>query len=286
MHLLLPNICNHRSTCPTCRSGGKDLSIFKTNLTLLNKFLNNFTPCFTRKQMAIFILVVYALFKDYKRNSLEAMAKATNTNYQKLQYFISDSKWDLPAIKQKRLEIIQQQRTTASTKNGFIGIDDTGCPKPFAKKTQGAKWQHCGPLKREEICNVAVASAFVSQTKHFPIDIIPYLPADEFKDGKDGPEFKDKIQIAIELFDNAIDTLDVSGITFDSWYASTKFLEHIHKKEKSFFSEIKSNRNVFTLLNRVPFGKFNGVNVPSRKKDQLYGQTSLLPSSKNIIGIR
>jgi SRSO17 transposase len=63
--------------------------------------------------MAIFVLVIYALFKDYKRNSLEAMAKSTNTNYQKLQYFLSDSKWDMPAIKQKRLEIIQQQRTTA-----------------------------------------------------------------------------------------------------------------------------------------------------------------------------
>lgn len=205
----------------------------------------NFTPCFTRKQMAVFVLVIYALFKDYKRNSLETMAKSSNVNYQKLQYFMSDSKWDIQAIKQKRLEIIQKQRTTASTKDGLIGIDDTGCPKPFAKKTQGAKWQYCGTLKREEICNVAVASAFVSQTKHFPIDIVPYLPAGEFENGKDSPEFKDKIQIAIELFDNAIESLDVSGITFDTWYASTKYLEHIHKKEKSFYSEIKSNRNIF-----------------------------------------
>jgi len=124
------------------------LSIFKANLTLLNKFLKNFTPCFTKKQMAIFILVVYALFKDYKRNSLEAMANSTNTNYQRLQYFISDSKWDMQAIKKKRLEIIQQQRTTASTKDGIVAFDDTACPKPFTKKTQGAKWQYCTPLKR------------------------------------------------------------------------------------------------------------------------------------------
>ena len=105
----------------------------------------------------------------------------------------------------KRLEIIQQQRTTASTKDGIVAFDDTACPKPFAKKTQGAQWQYCTPLKREETCNVAVTSAFVSQTKHFPIDIVPYIPADEFKGGKDNPEFKDKIQIAIELFNNAIE---------------------------------------------------------------------------------
>ncbi|MBC8552181.1 MAG: IS701 family transposase [Candidatus Brocadiales bacterium] len=221
------------------------MSIFKANFSLLNKFLLNFTPCFTRKQMIVFLLVIYALFKDYKRNSLEAMAKAAHLDYQKLQYFISDSKWNMQSIKQKRVEIIQKQRTTASTKDGLVGIDDTGCPKPFAKKTQGAKWQYCGPLKREEICNVAVASAFVSPTKHFPIDIVPYLPADELKNGKDNHEFKDKIQIAIELFDNAIESLDISGITFDTWYASTKYLEYIHRKEKSFFSEIKSNRNVF-----------------------------------------
>ena len=195
--------------------------------------------------MAIFTLVVYALFKDYKRNSLEAMAKSTNISYQKLQYFMSDSKWDLAAIRQKRLEIIQKQRTTASTKDGVVAIDDTGCPKPFAKKTQGAKWQYCGSLKREEICNVAVASAFVSQTKHFPIDIVPYISSGEYQTDENIPEFKDKIQIAIELFDKATETLDVPNVTFDTWYASTKFLEHIHKKQKFFFSEIKSNRNIF-----------------------------------------
>ena len=37
------------------------------------------------------------------------------------------------------------------------------------------------------------------------------------------------MQIAIELFDNAIEFLDISGITFDSWYASTKHREHIHR---------------------------------------------------------
>ncbi|MDR4503811.1 MAG: transposase [Candidatus Scalindua sp.] len=104
-------------------------------------------------------------FKDYKRNSLKAMAKAVHTDYlpdfviqagQKLQYFFSESKWDLPAIKQKRIGIIQKQRTTVTTKDGILTIDDTGCPKPFAKNTAAAKWQYCGSLKRSEICNVAL----------------------------------------------------------------------------------------------------------------------------------
>jgi SRSO17 transposase len=195
--------------------------------------------------MAMFTLAIYALFKDYKRNSLDAMAKATHTDYQKFQYFFSDSTWDIQALKRKRLEIIQKQRTTAFTQDGLLAIDDTGCPKPFAKKTEGAKWQYCGPLKKEEVCNVGVSIAFVSQAKHFPIDIVPYLPSSEFPGKESNPLFKDKIQIAKELFDKSLESLDFSAVTFDSWYAATHFLEHIHSRKKTFFSEVKSNRNIF-----------------------------------------
>jgi hypothetical protein len=61
---------------------------------------------------------------------------------------------------------------------------------------------------REETCNVVDASAFVSQTKHFPIEIVPCIPVGEFEDNNDSSEFRDKIQIAIELelFNNAIET--------------------------------------------------------------------------------
>ena len=221
------------------------MSIFGTNIPLLNKFLKNFAACFSKKQMAMFTLLIYALFKDYKRNSLEAMAKATHTDYQKFQYFFSDAKWDIQAIKRTRLEIIQKQRTTAATKDGILAIDDTGCPKPYAKNTEGAKWQYCGPLKREEVCNVGVCVSFVSKTKHFPLDIVPYLPADEFPGGKSNPHFKDKLHIAQELFDTSLETIEFSAVTFDSWYATTALLEHIHTRKKIFFSEIKSNRNIF-----------------------------------------
>ncbi len=99
------------------------MSIFQTNISLLNKFLNQFATCFSKIQLAMFTLLIYALFKDYKRNSLDAMAKATHTDYQKLQYFFSDSHWYIQALKRKRLEIIQKQRTTVSTKDGLLAID-------------------------------------------------------------------------------------------------------------------------------------------------------------------
>ena len=222
------------------------MGIFNANIPLLNKFIRHFDLFFSKKQFAIFILAIYAMFKDYKRNSIYEMAKITNTDYQRFQYFFSDSKWDSQSINDKRLELIENQLTTASTNDGMLAIDDTSCPKPFAKKTQGAKWQHCGSLKREEICNVAVASAFVSQKKHFPVNIVPYLPEDEFYQGNFNPDFKSKINIAIDIFDNALKSgLKFSSVGVDSWYATKDFIEHVDKNDKTIYSEIKSNRNIF-----------------------------------------
>lgn len=112
------------------------MSIFGSNIPRLNTFLKNFASCFSRKQVAIPHFhgdkgkpCHLGLVQRYKKTPLNAMAKATYTDYQKFQYFFSDSKWDI-----------------------------------------------------------------------------------------------------------------------QSWYAVAKFLKHIHKKGKIFYSEMKSNRNIFTLL--------------------------------------
>lgn len=68
--------------------GAKDLSIFSTNISLLNKFLKHFASCFSKKQLAMFTLLVYALFKDYKRNSLDAMAKAHSYRLSEITVFL------------------------------------------------------------------------------------------------------------------------------------------------------------------------------------------------------
>jgi SRSO17 transposase len=96
-------------------------------------------------------------------------------DYQTLQYFFSESKWDEDKLNDKRVQILQRQPTTASTSSGILAIDDTGCPKPYAENTDGAKFQYCGPLKRNEVCNVSVVSAFVSSSPFLSL-IINSIP--------------------------------------------------------------------------------------------------------------
>ena len=111
--------------------------------------------------MAVFRDFIYAMFIDYKHLSLSAIANNANINYQKLQYFFSESDWNINELNNIRVKILQNQRTTHAHNNGVLAIDDTACPKPYAKHTEGAQVQYCGPSGKQENCNVAVASCFV-----------------------------------------------------------------------------------------------------------------------------
>ena len=223
------------------------MGIFNVAISVINKFLFRFKGAFSKKQFIVFSFLIYALFKDYKRNSLYAMASKTPINYQGCQYFLSESNWDIDELNDGRLKIIENQRTTSSTSSGVLVIDDTASPKPHAKQTEGAHFQHCGVLGREEVCNVAVFSAFASKTKRFPINFKSYLPEKEFSLGKKDINFKSKLDLARILIDDALERkIKFSFLVLDAWYAqSSELLEFVHCDRKmSLIGELKANRNI------------------------------------------
>lgn len=137
------------------------MGILNTNISIINNFLLNFKELFSKKQFSVFGLAIYSLLVDYKRNCLSSMAENANLDYQRLQYFFSESKWNLDTLNNKRLEIIDNQRTAKSTNNGILAIDDTSVPKPYAKDTEDAHYQYCSSLKREEVCNASCSQQFL-----------------------------------------------------------------------------------------------------------------------------
>jgi hypothetical protein len=223
------------------------MSASVSKIQFFTKFFFRFRDLFSRKMLAQLIIAFDALFFDFKRCSIDIMAKKTGADYDSLHYFFARAKWKVEDVNDRRLEIIQAQRTTRASRGSVLAIDDTAAPKPYAKKTDGAKYQYCGVLGRQEICNIAVFSAISSGSKQFPVDFRAYRTKDEFELKDDDPKFKSKIQIAIELFDKAVKrNLHFEAVVFDSWYSSRKVLEHIHDNNRTFICEIKKNRKIFT----------------------------------------
>jgi hypothetical protein len=207
----------------------------------IDQFLNNFQPLFSKTQMRALRQLVCAMFLDYKRLSLTAASKRLHFDYQKLQYFFSESDWDIEQLNTVRIKILQNQNTTRATIKGVMAIDDTAVPKPYASKTEGTGFQHCGCLGREENANVAVASCFVSEAKHFPLNFKSYVPFQ----GRPPESFKSKLDLAQELIQDALDKkIPFSNIVFDSWYASSEIIEFIDEKGLYLVAETKINRSI------------------------------------------
>ena len=217
------------------------MSHFSKPIRFIDQFLGHFQPLFSDTQMNIFRQMIYAMFFDYKRLSLSAVAKRTHIDYQKIQYFFSESEWSVEQLNDVRLKILQNQHTTRSTAKGVMAIDDTAVPKPHAKNTQGAQFQYCGTLGRQENCNVAVASCFVSNAKHFPVNFKPYIPFE----GTAPKSFKSKIDLAKDLILDAVKKqIAFSTILFDAWYTSSELIEFIAAQALHLIAELKINRSM------------------------------------------
>lgn len=222
------------------------MNTFNASVSIVNTFCDNFKKTFSKKQFQAFQAIVYGLILEYKRANISAITKALNLDYQKLQYFLSESDWDYDELNTKRIKILQNQRTTGFGKNGLLIIDDTGVLKPYASKTEGACYQHCPVLKTEAVCNIGVASCFSVHGRYVPLGLKFYKTESEFKYGKEDPEFRSKLDFAKELIQEACDKdIPFDYILFDSWYSASDVLTFIHDKNLKFISEIKSDRKFY-----------------------------------------
>ncbi len=219
------------------------MSTMPVRLKFVEKFLSRFDSCFsTANQRSVFKKFIYAMFNDYKRMPLAAIARNTDINYQKIQFFFSESRWNIKELNDIRLRLIQSQRTTRAYHNGVLAIDDTAIPKPYAEKTEGAQVQYCGAVGRTENCNIAVASCFVSPTKHFPVDFKSYLPITT----PNPKNFKSKLDLAKELIAEAVEkSIPFSAVVVDIWYTSSDLIEFTSSLNRSLVAEVKSNRSIF-----------------------------------------
>jgi len=191
-------------------------------------------------------MLPYAMLKDYKRLNLSSLAKELPIDYQALQYFVSEAHWNYESLNATRIKILRAQRTTGFSKNGVLAIDDTGSLKPYAKKTEGVSYQYCPVIKDKAYCNVAVVSCYANAAKHVPLNLRFYKPEAEFMPlGKLDPDFKSKLDFAMELIEDAIAAgIAFSHIVFDSWYASCDMIDFIDELDLKFISEVKSDRRL------------------------------------------
>jgi DDE superfamily endonuclease len=133
----------------------------------------------------------------------EPIVGAQDPGAQRLQFFLSESPWDLGPVNERRLELLLTDPATAPHSEGVLVIDETGDRKDGTKTAHVAR-QYLGSIGKTDNGIVAVSSLWADPSVYYPLHVAPYTPASRLPKGKADPAFRTKPQIAVELVDAAL----------------------------------------------------------------------------------
>ena len=117
---------------------------------------------------------------------------------QRLQFFLSESRWDPEQVNARRLELLRADPATAPHGGGVLVIDDSGDRKDGTKTAHvGHQW--LGRYGKTDNGVVTVTTVWADERLYYPVHAVPYTPARHFAKGKSDPGFRTKLAIGADL---------------------------------------------------------------------------------------
>jgi DDE superfamily endonuclease len=128
----------------------------------------------------------------------EPVAGAQHPAVQRLQFFLSESRWDPDKINDRRLGLLRNDPATAPHEAGVLVIDDSGDRKDGTRTAHvGRQW--LGRYGKTDNGVVTVTTLWADERVYYPVHAVPYTPARHFEKGKNDPGFRTKLQIGADL---------------------------------------------------------------------------------------
>ena len=128
----------------------------------------------------------------------EPVTGAGHPAVQRLQFFLSESRWDPERVNARRLELLLADPATAPHEGGVLVIDDSGDRKDGTKTAHvGHQW--LGRYGKTDNGVVTVTTVWADERLYYPVHAVPYTPARHFAKGKNDPAFRTKLAIGADL---------------------------------------------------------------------------------------
>src|SRR6266568_206457 len=114
-------------------------------------------------------------FREYLAGA-EPVAGAGHPAVQRLQFFLSESRWDPERVNARRLELLLAGPATAPHGGGVLVIDDSGDRKDGTKTAHvGHQW--LGRYGKTDNGVVTVTTLWADERLYYPVHALPYTPA-------------------------------------------------------------------------------------------------------------
>jgi len=148
----------------------------------------------------------------------EPVTGAQHPAVQRLQFFLSESRWDPGRVNDRRLELLLADPATAPHEAGVLVIDDSGDRKDGTKTAHvGHQW--LGRYGKTDNGVVTVTTVWADERVYYPVHAVPYTPARHFAKGKNDPGFRTKLAIGADLAIRA----QAAGFTFRAVVADSAY---------------------------------------------------------------
>jgi SRSO17 transposase len=196
----------------------------------LEEYVKHFDPLFSKSnQREGFRGYLEGLLLPAERHktltglvNTEPVVGAQQPRAQKLQWFLWESNWDERQVQAERLKLLREDPTTTPNTDGVLVIDETGDRKD-GHQTAHVGRQYLANLGKIENGVVSVTSLWADEHVYYPIDVEPYTPAHHFEKGKQDPQFRTKLKLAVELVDRAVQAqLPFRAVVADSFYGEDR----------------------------------------------------------------
>ncbi len=195
----------------------------------LETFAESFDDLFERRnQRDSFRRYLEGLLLPTERNktltglaNTEPIVGAQKPVAQKLQWFLSESSWDLDVVNERRLQLVMTHPELQPDDQGTLVIDETGDRK-WGDKTAFVGKQYLGSVGKVDNGVVSVHALWADERIYHPLVFEPFIPARWFEGGKRDPEYRTKQQLALELVSQA----KTKGVPFRAVVADSLYGEH------------------------------------------------------------
>jgi DDE superfamily endonuclease len=220
----------------------------------LEDFAATFDPLFgTLAQRRGFRAYLQGLLLPRERNKTltalvgtEPVVGAQAAPVQRLQWFLSESAWDVAAVNAQRLAVLLGTPATQPHAQGVLVLDDTGDRKAGTKTAHVAR-QYLGSVGKIDNGIVAVTTVWADERVYYPLHLQPYTPACRLPRGKADPAFRTKPQLAKALVDAAVAAgVPFRAIVADCFYGDHEgFVEALDRAERPYVLALKPQKGMW-----------------------------------------
>src|SRR5579875_2158764 len=173
---------------------------------------------------------------------------AETTDQSCLNRFLTEAPWDVEALNQRRLELLQKEPSTRYSQQGVIPIDNTlidrdGLLIPDA----GWFWDHAE--ERNKIAQDYIFANYVCTSgKHYPLEFRLFRKEEVCAEQKE--PFRNHTQLVCELIDWVCERKIPGDFAIDSYFTNAPILNRIHGKTddwgrpRGYVGDLKFNRKL------------------------------------------